>query len=212
MASCSNPNQNIQAKVTHPLADNDVNFLDRKFKFLHLALVQVHNVVQPVCLDDFASFVDNIRHVNANDHFGTSLRGKHGQDARTASNIEHHLILKQVLGAENCIPVGQRAHTVIQHLIVNRIVTVGIKVVILGSLLFNNGHRNVVGRLVVVFGVGGGEHQKMSEKKTRRLPLNACLNQSSRSLVSSVEHERKLAREYASIFKHRYRSIGSECE
>ncbi len=54
----------VQQEVAHPLRDDDIDVLNRQDDLLHLALDQGNDVVQVVVLDNLASIVDNVRHVN----------------------------------------------------------------------------------------------------------------------------------------------------
>ncbi len=59
------------------------------------------------------------------------LRGEHAEDASAAAHIEDHLVLEDVPIEEDGVLVGASAHLILQHLLVDAVVGVRVKVVVL---------------------------------------------------------------------------------
>lgn len=105
----------VQQEVTHPLGDDNVNVLNGQDNLLHLSLDQGHNVVELVVLDNLTGVVDNVGHVNTNDHLGSGLGSEHGEDSGAASDIEDDLVLEQVAVLVDRSTVGQSTDFILQH-------------------------------------------------------------------------------------------------
>lgn len=52
---------------------------------------------------------------------GSSFGCKHGQDAGPAADVQHYFVLEDVLVVVHGVPVGERPHFVLQHLLVGHI-------------------------------------------------------------------------------------------
>lgn len=48
---------------------------------------------------------------------GAGIGGKHGEDPRPAANVQDDFIFEHVLVVVHGVPVGQRPHLVLQHLL-----------------------------------------------------------------------------------------------
>lgn len=55
------------------------------------------------------------------DVLGPGFGCKHGQDPRPASHVQHDFVLEDVLVVVHGVPVGQRPHLILQHLLVDHI-------------------------------------------------------------------------------------------
>ena|SRR5699024_7939627 len=75
--------------------------------------------------------------------FSPGLSGKHAENASAAANIEHHFVLENVPVQEDGILVGASSNFVLQHLLVNAMVSVRVKVVVLRSHVRSS---HIVGR------------------------------------------------------------------
>ena len=95
----------------------------------------IYLVGEAVLLHDGLGLLDDPGHVDADDLSGSGLGSEHGEDAGAAANIEHDLVLEQVLVVPHRVAVGQGAHLVLEHLLVDAKMGVGIEVIVLGSHL-----------------------------------------------------------------------------
>lgn len=109
----------IKQEVTHPLRDNDVDFLNGEHNFLHLALEHGDLVLKTILLDDFPCKNCNLSVLDGVDVFSSSSGSENTEDASSTANIEHNLIL-EILGIilDGAL-VGPRAHAVLEHLLVD---------------------------------------------------------------------------------------------
>lgn len=64
-----------------------------------------------------------------------NLRGKHGQQAGPAANVQYNLVLEEMLVVDHGVPVRVGPHAVLDHLFVNPKVRVAVEVVVLGCRL-----------------------------------------------------------------------------
>lgn len=48
---------------------------------------------------------------------------KHGQDPSPTSDIQHYFVLEEVLVVVHGVPVGERPHFILQHLLVYKNIT-----------------------------------------------------------------------------------------
>jgi len=64
------------------------------------------------------------------DLLGSSLGGEHGQDSSSASNVEDYLVLEEVLVPPHGVAVAERAHLVLEHLLVDPKVGVRVGIVV----------------------------------------------------------------------------------
>jgi len=97
------------------------------FKF---AMDNGHNMVQLVVRDDLLGLIGDAGTFDTNDTGGTSLRCEHRKNAGTTSNIQYNLVLEQMAVLDDTVHVCASANVVLQHLLMDAEMRIGIEVVI----------------------------------------------------------------------------------
>ena len=118
----------VHEEIAHPFANEDVDLLG-DFDLFDLALNEGDLIGHAICLDDFASLVDDGSAFDGIDVFSASLDCEHREDARAAADVEHDLVLADS-GSHDGASVALGTHGVLQHLLVNGEVGVRIEVII----------------------------------------------------------------------------------
>ncbi len=121
----------VVQKVPHPLGNNDVRLKIAKVQLLHLAANNFDDACEAVGLHNLARLRDDGGAVHRQHLAGPSLRRKHGKNAGAATHVKDDLVLEKGSGAQNGVPVAQRARLVLEHLFVDAVVPVRIHVVVL---------------------------------------------------------------------------------
>jgi hypothetical protein len=119
----------VEEEVAHPLRDDDINLGERKLDLLHLALEKGNLVREAVHLDDLPGLDNDGRHVNTDNVLCASLGGEHAENGGTAADIEDDLVLEEVGVVVDGIAVALGADLVLEHLLVDSMVVVGVEVV-----------------------------------------------------------------------------------
>eukprot|EP00756_Hemistasia_phaeocysticola_P010456 Hpha_TRINITY_DN15018_c1_g1::TRINITY_DN15018_c1_g1_i1::g.124702::m.124702 len=122
----------VQEEVPHPLADDNVHLLAslRHLNLLHLSMQDGDPVSVPVLLHDLLRLLHNRAAVHAHNVPRSCPRGEHGEDTSSTAHVEHHLALEHVRVVEDRVPVRQSSDLILQHLLVDSVVSVTIEVVI----------------------------------------------------------------------------------
>ena len=87
----------VEQAVAHPLGDDDVNLGHGQLDLLHLAPDDGDSVTETVVCHNLLGVVHDGAHVHPDDLGGPGLGCKHGEDASTASHVQHNLVFEQVL-------------------------------------------------------------------------------------------------------------------
>lgn len=89
---------------------------------------------EPVGPDNLLGLVENVGHVDTNDHLGSGLGSKHRQDTSSTPDLYHQLrcrtleprtyiedglALEQVTVLHDSVPVGQCPNLILEHFLVN---------------------------------------------------------------------------------------------
>ena len=61
-------------------------------------------------LDNSASILDNTAHIDSNNFSCPRLGCKHGEDPGATTNVQHHLVLEEVLVVPDGVAVGEGSH------------------------------------------------------------------------------------------------------
>lgn len=144
----------VKEEVTHPLGDDDVDLWEWEDNILHLALKKGNLVGKTVDLDDLLSLDNDGGHVDTDNVLCASLCGEpiqlsdlvpcscgllrcalHGENTGSAADIENDLVLEQVLVLDDGVHVGTGADLILQHLLVDSMVVVAVKMLAKFSLL-----------------------------------------------------------------------------
>ena len=62
---------------------------------------------EPPCMEPLSYLLDYAGHVDAVDMCGARLGGEHGEDSGAAANVEHDLVLEEVLVVPHRVAVRQ---------------------------------------------------------------------------------------------------------
>jgi len=110
-------------------------------------------ITEAILLDDDLGLVDDVAHVNTNDLLGSSLGGEHAKNTGTTADVEDRLALEQVRVVHDGVAVRQGADLILEHLLVDTKVSVGIRIAVMGrdgsgaiqSYMHINGHTDSIG-------------------------------------------------------------------
>lgn len=120
----------INEAVSHPLADDDVDLLNRELEVLYLPVDDLDDVSEAVLVYNELGLVCDAGEVNGEHLLGSGLSGEERQDAGPAADIKDGLTLEQMAVSQNCGPVGQSSLRISEHLLVDPDVGVGSEVVV----------------------------------------------------------------------------------
>ena len=109
----------VEKSVSHPLAHNDVDFVNRERDFLNLTPDQGDLIGETVSVDIGTGFIDNVRVVYSNNTGCTGFGAEQGQDSRTAADIKDSLSGEEMLVAVDEVAVRVGTDSVLQHSLVN---------------------------------------------------------------------------------------------
>eukprot|EP00636_Phaeomonas_parva_P000135 CAMPEP_0118867778 /NCGR_PEP_ID=MMETSP1163-20130328/11251_1 /TAXON_ID=124430 /ORGANISM="Phaeomonas parva, Strain CCMP2877" /LENGTH=1045 /DNA_ID=CAMNT_0006802227 /DNA_START=145 /DNA_END=3281 /DNA_ORIENTATION=+ len=126
----------IEQEVPHPLADDAVHLGDPVRQLvvrdLLALLLQHRNLVRKAVRgDDLPRLVSDAAALNGNHVRRAGARGEHGQDTRAAAHVHDHLAREQMRIIHDGVAVAHGAHGVLQHLLMDAEVAVGVEVVAL---------------------------------------------------------------------------------
>ena len=120
----------VEHEVAHPLGNDDVHALDRQRDFLAFALDHGDAVGEAVAFDDVARVLCNVSLFDRVDVLGPGLGREDAQHARAGAHVQDDFVLEKVSVLHYGVLVGQGAHLVLEHLLVDAEVGLGVEVVV----------------------------------------------------------------------------------
>ncbi|GMS77916.1 hypothetical protein PENTCL1PPCAC_91, partial [Pristionchus entomophagus] len=136
----------VEEAVSHPLRDDDVNLNDFERQLLNvfnLALNNLDDAVKVVVLDDLTGLDGHVRELDGENALRSGLGGEHGENTSSGSDIHDDLVLEEVLVVVDGVAVSVGTDLVLEHLLKNTEVSVGVEVVVLARHLIRS--RSVTG-------------------------------------------------------------------
>eukprot|EP00128_Syssomonas_multiformis_P011372 Colp12_sorted_trinity150504_noHs@31065 len=129
----------VQKGIAHPLADDDINFLNWEGNFLNFPSDEGYNISETIDTNNLPGLLNDACTINTDDFRRTSLGGKHAKNASTTTDIKHNLPLEQMLVLEDGAAVAVGPNLVLQHLLVDPEMTIRVEIVVTTSLTGLNG-------------------------------------------------------------------------
>lgn len=104
-------------------------------------------ISEAIGFNDLLGMLDNAGAFDSNDPASTGLCREHAENTGTASDVHDNLVLEQMCVVVHGVSVGHSPHLILQHLLVDAKMGIGVEVVVLGGhfIAGNTLHAELVG-------------------------------------------------------------------
>mmetsp|Transcript_61804 Transcript_61804/g.165541 ORF Transcript_61804/g.165541 Transcript_61804/m.165541 type:complete len:213 (-) Transcript_61804:44-682(-) len=123
----------VEQKVPHPLGYDYVNLVHRQRDFFHLALDVRDDITKTVGVPHRFRSPDNLRALHPDHLRSPGLRREEAQDPRARAHVQHGLAFKQMGVVHDRPHVVPGPHGVLEHVLVDAEVGIGVEVVVGGG-------------------------------------------------------------------------------